>query len=196
MSLSNGRGLDPAAEAEKERQQAQDQQNLGAGMPVAQEQLREMMMNPDVIETLSDADLDFDAGQTDKSWLADDIEEFLTRDQVMANRSSRNLWERQWTNPNLGDMLVQSYPHPESRTSSPRVKRVRQRIRGDEKRPVRAEEKLKIRKSLSEQKTDRESRSKGGKYMELLLTQVVTSKQTSQNERGERSFFDKLFGGG
>lgn len=195
MTRSNGQ-FDPASQAEREREAQQDSQNLSSGMPMQQEQLREVLMNPDVIETLSDADLEFDNGQTNKAWLADDIEEFLGRDQVMANRSRRNLWERTWTNPNLGDQLVMSYPHPESRTSNKRVERVRQRIRGDEKRPLTPEEKVKIRRSLSETKTDRESRAKNAKYMELLLTQVVTSNQSTKTDEGNRSFFDRLLGGG
>lgn len=177
----------------EEREAQQHSQNLSQGQSMAQEQLRDVLQSPEVIETLSDADIDFTRGQTDKSWISEATEEYLHRDQVLANNTKRQLWERKWLNPNRADQIIMSFPHPESRTDNERVQRVRERIRGDDKEPMSPARRQKIRNVVGEQKTDRESRALDGQYMELLLSQVVTSKQQSEaGNTGSKSLLGGL----
>ncbi|QSG02520.1 hypothetical protein [Natranaeroarchaeum sulfidigenes] len=175
----------------EEREAQRDDRNISAGMGPQQEMMREMMQNPEVIELLSTADLPTGA-QSDKSWLPELTEEHLNMDQVLAIRDDRDLWERKWLNPNVADEILMSYPSWESRTPNERVEKVRQRIRGDEKEPLDPDQKRKIR-SMFEQKYDRETRANGGKFMELLLSHVVESKQNSK-QSDDSSVFGSLLG--
>lgn len=175
----------------EEREAQRDDRNVSAGMGTQQELMREMMQNPEVIELLSTADLPSGA-QSDKLWISEITEEHLNMDQVLSIRDDRDLWERKWLNPNVADEVIMSYPSWESRSPDERVRQVRHRIRGDEKEPLDPDEKRKLRQ-MFEQKYDRETRAKGGKFMELLLSQVVESKQSSK-QSDDTSVWGSLLG--
>lgn len=181
------------AELRREEREAQrDDRNVSAGMNTAQEAMREMMQNPEVIELLSSADSP-DGAQSDKSWIPEITEEHLHMDQVLAIRDERDMWESKWLNKNIADEIMMSYPTTESRSPNERVQKVRSRIRGDHKEPLDPDEKRKLREAL-EQKTDRESRARDGEFMELLLSQVVESRQSSDANE-DTSVWGELFGG-
>jgi hypothetical protein len=187
--------MQPVDQQELQEQQQRDQrhsQNQQQAGDLAREQMRDMMRNPEVIRELSDADEPAGA-QTDKSWVPEITEEHLHRDQVYAIHGDRELWERKFLNQNTADLTIMSYPRPESKTPHERVRRVRNRIRGDSKKPLSPDERRKLRQTLGEQKYDRETRASDGKFMELMLSQVVESRQkTSGND--DDSFWGQFLG--
>lgn len=190
-------GTRPPSRSELQRQQAEEQrhqQNQQAGLRRQQKQAGGLFSNPDVLEELTEADLP-EGAQSDKAWLAEMMEEHLHKDQVFSIYDDRTIWEKQWLNQNIPDEIMTSYPFPASRSENPRVREVRSRIRGDEKEPLTPDEKRAIR-ALGEQKTDRERRSKGGKFMDLTLSEVVRSEQsTTTDENGGGGLWAKLTGG-
>lgn len=194
MAVRGSRGPDQRELQKEQAREQRDQQNIQAGMDAQKRQLRDLWQNPEVLETLSNPDF-AEGAQTDKAWLKEMVEEHLHRDQVFSIYDERDVWEKQWLNRNVADRIIMSYPCPESRTSNERVKNVRERIHGHAKEPLTPDEKRKLRATM-EQKTDREKRAKGGKFMDLVLSEVVRSEQSTRHDDESSGLWQKLVGGG
>lgn len=194
MAVRGRRGADPAALQEQQAEQQRHQQQVAAGMGAQEQQLRELMQNPEVIERLAGVHWP-DGAQSDKAWIPEIVEEHLHMDQVLSIVDSREMWEKQWLNGNIADEILMSYPCPEARTESQRQREVIARIRGDRKEPLDADERRKLRAAL-DRKTDRERRARGGKFMDLLLTQVVRSEESTSRDDDGGGLLSGLFGGG
>lgn len=142
-----------------------------------QRQLQDLLQNPQVFELLTQPDLERTDGP-----IEDIAGEHLHVDQVLSIYKRDDLWRKGWGNKIWAGRIKMSYPFPESRTSDQLVNRVQRRIHGHDKRPLKSDERRSIDSTL-EQKTDREKRSDDGEFVELLLSQVVESKEQSNDSR-------------
>lgn len=161
------------------------------GQQAQHEQLRDLLQNPAVFELLTRPD---EAG--DEEWLADEVGEHLHIDQVLSELDTDDLWRKGWGNKMLYTKIRMSHAWPESRTDDETIEAIQTRINGHDRRPLTAEQARKL-KAKTEQKTDREKRSKSGNFVELLLSQVVRSEEKSSNSDGSSGGrLSRLFGGG
>ena len=141
-----------------------------------QDQLRDRPHNPQVIETLTAADLD-DA----PAWITSELASHLHKDQVLATYSDDDLWRKGWGNKIWAEKIIMSFPSDASRSPDPLVQECQRRMHGHAKEPLTSDEKRRLRSRL-EQKTDREKRALDGDYAELLLSQVVKSEERSTGD--------------
>lgn len=166
---------------EKDRQTFEKHSQLQSdGQMLQQEQLRDLLQNPQVFELLTEPDV---TEKPEKSWLNSLAEEHLHIDQVLSIYDRDDLWRKGWANKIWAEQIIMSYPHPESRSADKRVQKVQERIHGHDKAPLTTDQERQIR-SIFEQKTDREKRGEDGEFVDLLLSQVVKSEERSsgQNE--------------
>lgn len=162
---------------EKLQKQSQEhekhRQLQGSGQQMQEEELRDLLHNPQVMEMLLDPD-----DSSWPPWLEEVVGEHLHKDQVLAIYDEDDLWRKGWANKIWATLIDMHYPPEESRSPDPLVNEVQQRIHGHDKRPLLPDERRKIEASM-EQKTDREKRAKSGEYVDLLLSQVVRSEERS-----------------
>ena len=161
---------------EEDRQTHERHQSLQAqGQQMQAKQLQDLMQNPQVFELLTKPDLEH------KDQTTEDIAaEHLHVDQVLSVLEDDDLWRKGWKNKIWTTRIQMSYPFAESRTSDEMVNEVQRRIHGHDKRPLTSDESRSIEATL-EQKTDREKRAGSGEFVELLLSQVVESKEQSND---------------
>jgi hypothetical protein len=187
MSRSHPAQPDPDAERSRRRHDRNQQHALQSGQTKFKE-----VFDRDTIEELTGADWPEGGERGSKRWLRELMEGHLTKDQVLAILDDRDLHAREWTNPNIAEDIIMSFPPTRSRTDSDRVRRVRNRIRGDDKDPLSSDQKREIR-AAAQQKTDRETRAKDGRFTEYLLGEVVESKEHSDGSQSE-SLWGRLLG--
>jgi hypothetical protein len=175
---------------EENRQRHEKHQTLQSrGQEMQQQQLQDLLQNPQVFELLTRPDLEH------KSPAIQDIAaEHLHIDQVLSIYDTDDLWRKGWKNKIWTGKIRMSYPFAESRTDDQVVNEVQRRIHGHDKRPLTADESRSIEATL-EQKTDREKRGADGEFVELLLSQVVESKEQSNDSRSSGGIGSRIFGG-
>lgn len=178
---------DPSELQDKQQESHEHTENIRAAS-----QLPASTTHPETVKELSDPDW-AEGENTDKSWLKDAAGTWLHRDQVFGIRSSRDQWERHWLNRNKATKKIMSHPRPESRTEDPRVNRFISRMRGDQKTPLTQEQREDLR-SKAEQKTDRESRSLAGRFLQNMTENVVMSKRENESRSDTDSLWSKIRG--
>lgn len=187
------KGVDPRDVTREQAEHQTLENNLAAGR--AQPGLQDLIhQNPEMIEQLAGVEWP-DGSQSDKAWLPEIAEEHLHMDQVFAIYDAREMWAKEWLNPNVADKILMSYPCPETRMESDRQREVVARIRGDRKSPLDADQRRKLKAAL-ERKTDRERRAKGGKFMELILKKVIRSEDSTRRDDDSGGLLSGVLGGG
>lgn len=146
-----------------------------SGQRMQEEELRDLLHNPQVMEMLLEPDT-----SSWPSWLEVVAGEHLHMDQVLAIFDEDDLWRKAWGNKITATKITMHYPPQESRSSSDLVNETQKRIHGHDKQPLLPDQRRRIEAAM-EQKTDREKRAKGGEYGDLLLSQVVRSEERSSD---------------
>lgn len=167
---------------QKDRQDFEKHRQLqSGGQQLAQEELRDLLHNPQVMQMLLEPDQ-----SSWPPWLEEVVGEHLHTDQVLAIYDEDDLWRKAWTNKIWHTLIMMHYPPEESRSPDDLVNECQRRIHGHDKRPLLPDERRQIEATM-EQKTDREKRAKTGEFLDLLLSQVVRSEERSSDDNSSSS---------
>lgn len=180
---------DPRDLQDQQHRQQKDQQRESVGHQMQQEQLRGLLENPQNIDKLLEADLTHDP-----QWIDELAGQHLHRDEVLSIHTDDDIWRKSWNNKLWVTLLGMTFPDESSRSPSDRVNKVQRRMTGVDHEPLTPRKKQRIEAKF-EQKSDRARRAASGKFLDLLLTQVVRSEETS-DDSGESGLVSGLLGGG
>lgn len=174
--------------ADQQHRHQKDLQLTQAGQQAQQEQLRDLLHNPQVIDQLLTADLSHD-----DEWVVSLLGEHLHIDEVLAVLDDDSLWRKGWSNRIKAGKTQMSFPPSPSRSPDDRVNDVQQRMHGVDDEPLTPRKRQTVNAKM-DQKTDRAKRADRGTFLELLLSQVVKSEEKASTEGGGGGRISDLLG--
>ncbi len=121
-----------------------------------------------------------------EEWLEETLSDHVNIDQVLSIFDEEDLWKLQWKNKLWTTKTHWSYPPPESQNPSDLVNEVQEAIHGFDKRPLTPDERREIEAGF-EHKTTREKRAKDGKFVDLILSQVLKAESKQSDSGSKRS---------